>query len=91
MTRQVDEISALGLHRYQNWLRVLGARLRDFDGLQTQSQEVLEAAVYAYLEAREEQDKLIAAGLSREEIESVGAIPNLPLDPLAIVKKARAK
>jgi len=58
--------------------------------VQQKLNSTLEQLLYAYLEAREEQENLIKAGLGQQEIERVGTIPNIPFDPLAILRRVKA-
>ena len=79
---------ALSLYRYSNWIEIIAAGQKELLDLQGHLNTEAERLVYAYLEAREEQEHLIARGLNREQIESVGVIPPLPtIDPLAILKR----
>lgn len=43
----------------------------------------------SYLESREEQERLIAAGLTREQVEAVAKIPQIPFDPLTLLKQTQ--
>lgn len=45
---------------------------------------------YVYLEAREEQEKLIACGLSQKQIESLGPLTPPSFDPLAMLRRVQA-
>ena len=85
--RTDEEKLSLSLHRYKNWVEAITARDREIVGLQSQMTACVEQLVYAYLEAREEQERLIAMGLDREQIEKFGVIPVVPMDPLAMAKR----
>jgi len=91
MARGDDEKTTLSLHRYKNWIEVMNAAGQRFIDAKKVMDEASEQLVYAYLEAREEQEILLAAGLSENMIAvTAGTIPPQPLDPLTLLKRARA-
>jgi hypothetical protein len=69
---------------------MLAAKQAEATELGAQLDACVSQLVYFYLELREEQEKLIAAGMSQKQIESVGVVPNLSFDPLALLRRARA-
>jgi hypothetical protein len=89
--RSVDEKTALSLHRYKTWIEVMNTAQQRFIEAKRVMDEAAEQLVYAYLEAREEQETLLAAGLSENMITATaGVMPVQPLDPLTLLKRARA-
>lgn len=90
MERDDEEKLALSVHRYKNWVDAIGLRDQEIVRFQEQISACTEQLIYAYLEAREEQERLIALGLSRQQIEAVGIIPAVPFDPLVMAKRAKA-
>ena len=85
-----DEKTALSLHRYKNWLAVMNTASQQILAAKQAMDEASEQLVYAYLEAREEQEALLAAGLSENMINvTAGPMPPQPLDPLTLLKRAR--
>ena len=85
-----EEKLAVSVHRYKNWIDAINARDKRIVELQAEVNACTEQLIYAYLEAREEQEKLIAQGLSRQQIEVIGIIPAVPFDPLVMAKRAKA-
>lgn len=79
MSRSEREKLALTATRFKNWGATIDAELATVE----QARLVIEGAAknlsYAYLEAREEQEKLIDGGLSKEKIDSIYKLVMLPL------------
>jgi len=89
MSRSDDEKQALTLHRYKNWVDAIRARDQEIVALRAQIDACAEQMMYAYLEAREEQERLIDMGLTKSAIDAVAVLPPMPFDPLVMVKRAR--
>jgi hypothetical protein len=89
MHRTEDEKNSLALFRFKNWVSTVNNDLQQLQAIQDQHKLVVDHLSYSLLEAREEQEKLIAAGMTKEEIEKVAVLPQVPLDPLTILKTAR--
>jgi hypothetical protein len=90
MSRSDDEKLALTLHRYKNWVDAIRARDQEIVALRTQIDACTEQLMYAYLEAREEQERLIDMGLNKNAIDTIAVLPPMPFDPLVMIKRARA-
>lgn len=91
MNRTDDEKTSLTLYRYKNWVATVTGDVHKLQALQEQMNAVVDHLSYSLLEAREEQEKLIAAGMSKDEIESIAAIPQVPVDPLIILKRVKSR
>lgn len=91
MNRTDDEKTSLALYRYKNWAATVNGDVQKLQALQEQMNAVVDHLSYSLLEAREEQEKLIAAGMSRDEIESVASLPQVPVDPLMILKRVQSR
>ena len=89
--RSEDEQLALHLFRYKNWAATVDRDHQQMMALQEQMTQLADHLSYSLLEAREEQENLLTAGMSQEEIESVAVLPQLPIDPLVILKRARSR
>ena len=89
MHRSDEEKTSLTLYRYKNWVSVLENDLRQLNEIQRQHVAIVDHMSYLLLEAREEQARLIESGLSKEEIEKIAVLPQIPIDPLAILKQAQ--
>ena len=87
--RSEDEKLALSLNRYKAWVDSLAMRQAEVTELGARLDSAVEKLLYEYLEAREEQERLIDMGMSQKQIESVGTIPTMSLDPLALLRRAR--
>jgi hypothetical protein len=90
MSRSDDEKISLTLHRYKNWVDAIRARDQEIMALRVQIDACTEQMMYAYLEAREEQERLIEMGVGKGAIDTVAVLPPMPFDPLVMVKRARA-
>lgn len=91
MNRTEDEKASLNLYRYKNWVATIQGDYQKLEALNSQISVIVDHLSYALLEAREEQERLISAGLSKEEIESIAVIPQIPVDPLVILKRAKSR
>jgi hypothetical protein len=91
MNRTDDEKTSLTLYRYKNWVATVTSDVQKLQALQEQMNAVVDHLSYSLLEAREEQEKLIAGGMTKDEIESVAVIPQIPVDPLMILKRIKSR
>lgn len=87
--RSNDEKAALHLHRYKGWTDTITKINTELLQMQQQMQQMLEHASNAFLEAREEQEALMAMGLTKDEIEAVAKLPPPATDPLGILRRAK--
>lgn len=85
-----DEKKALSFCRYANWLTVVGEQTANVNRIRNQLNDAGLQLTYAVLEAREERECLMAMGVSREKIESLGQIPEPPIDPMSISEPSTA-
>ena len=89
MHRTEDEKNALALYRFKNWVATVNNDLQQLQTIQDQHKLITDHLSYSLLEAREEQARLIDAGMTKEEIDKIAVLPQSPLDPLTILKTAR--
>ncbi len=86
--RQTQEKDALTAHRFRNWVVNVKGELANVDAARQAMEAAAQRLAYAYLEAREEQEKLIDAGLSKIQVDAIALLPTVPIDAISILHEA---